>query len=90
MQKTKVRVVQDEEHPVERNVLAGAIVSISEAMASLLRGGLTFDAIVVLTQHNCKTPKKYGAKPGMADVRLVLNSLAELRQQFTTLSPRRK
>jgi len=86
----KAKIVQDDENIVERNVLAEALMSMSDSMKSLQRGGLTFDAIVVLTQYNCKAPKKYGSKPGIADVRLVLNSLSELRERFTTLEGRGK
>lgn len=80
--KTTVKVADDEQRPIEKNVLASAIVEMSAAVKKLQRGGLTFDAIVVLTHHNCKSPYKYGTKPGMSDVRAVLESVGELERRY--------
>lgn len=84
MGKASVVIHQDVERPVERHVLANAIVAISSAVRQLKIGGITFEAIVVLTHHNCKPPFKNGTKPSLSDVRAVLESLGELSQQYTT------
>lgn len=79
----RVNVVQDKEHIVEQNVLATAIVEISKAVKRLERSGLTFNAVVILTQHNCKSLTKYGNdRPGMSAVREVLRSIGELTERF--------
>lgn len=85
---TKVRIIEEQERPVERNVMASAILNISQAVQRLSTNGLTFDGIVILTQHNCRSTSKYGTKPGLADVRAVLRSLGELEKQY--LAPKKK
>lgn len=75
----KLTVVQDPAAPIERNVLAKAIIEISQAVRVLERGGLTHEAVVILTHH--AIPAKH--KTTQRDVRLVLKSLAELAKDFT-------
>lgn len=83
MKKVKVVVTQDPERPIEKNVLATAIVEISQAVKRLERSGLTLDAVVILTQHNCRSTAKYGQnKPCMAEVREVLRSIGELSERY--------
>lgn len=82
--KTKVNITQSEEEPIERNILAQAIVEMSSAMKKLTRGGLAREAIVILTQHNYRTTSKYPSrKPSLAEVRAVLDSLDELAGRYT-------
>jgi hypothetical protein len=80
--KQNVNIVQNEELPIERNVLAAAIVSMSKGVKQLSRGGLTLDAIIVLTQHNCRGPYTNKPKPTLAEVRAVLESLSDLERRF--------
>jgi hypothetical protein len=85
--KQTVNVTQNEEAPIERNVLAEAIVKMSDAVRKLSRGGLTREAIVVLTQHNCRPTSQYPTrKPSMTEVRAVMDSLDELGTRFTRAS----
>jgi N-acetylglucosamine-6-phosphate deacetylase len=81
--KVNLVVDQKEDAPVDRHVLAGAIVEMSKGLRSLTqRGGLTLEAVIVLTQHRCKSPYKFGAKPSMGEVRAVFEALSQLEQAF--------
>lgn len=82
MKKQVAVVKQDEQKPVERGVLAQAIVNISSAMNKLLASGLNRDAVIILTAHTVKPVNRFGAKPGMADIRAVFNALAELEREY--------
>lgn len=83
--KTKLNVTQEDDAPIERNVLARAIVEISAAVKKLSSGGLTRDAIIILTQYNCRNTSKYPTrKPSMKEVRAVMDSLDELGRRFTS------
>lgn len=82
-EKVVVAQHEDKTKEVPRNVLAGAIVDISSALKRLTASGLTFEAVVILTYHNCKSTGTYGnSRVGMGDVRAVLGSLKELEQRF--------
>ncbi len=68
------KVKQDADKPVEREVLAAAIVKISEGMQKLLRSGLNREAIVVLLRHSTGC--------GKADVEAVLEGLESLARDY--------
>ncbi len=71
-----LNVRQDPEKPVEREVLAVAIVSISDAMNRLLRSGLNRRAIVALLYDFTKVPKR--------SIEDVLDGLDELKNKYTS------
>lgn len=77
---TKVEIVQDPEAPIEKNILAQAIMEISSAMRKLEAGGLTREAIIVLTHEGTRPVS--GKKPSRSEVRAVIDSLTRLRNQF--------
>jgi hypothetical protein len=53
----KARIVQDEESPVEKDVLATAIVQISTAMKKLSKSGINRKGIVALVNDDTKLGK---------------------------------
>jgi len=53
----KARIVQDEESPVEKDVLATAIVQISSAMKRLSKSGINRKGIVALVNDDTKLGK---------------------------------
>jgi hypothetical protein len=78
-----VKVTQDPDAPVERAVLADAIVRISRAFQRLsTEGGLTQQAVEVLVQHLS------GVR--VTDVRAVLKAIRQLEQEFVTPAHRKK
>lgn len=83
--KNKLVVKQLEEAPVERPVLAQAIVNMSNAVEHLKKSGINFEAIVILTQHHCRPVGKgyMKSKPSAKDVRAVLESLEDLKRFYT-------
>lgn len=76
MPKTKVTVVQDAEKPIEKPVLAQAIVDISKAAKALAASGLNRRAIVLLVSHSAAVPQ--------GTVKAVLDSLESLTRDYTT------
>lgn len=71
-----VKVVQSEP-PVEKEVLAAAIVNISGAIAALNKSGLNRAAIEVLLAHETKISRR--------DIRIILDALKTLRSRYTNL-----
>lgn len=69
-----VAVIQDEEKPVPRPVLAEAIVKMSEAARELAASGLNEQAVVVLLAHKTK----YSASV----IKAVLLGLRDLRDTY--------
>jgi hypothetical protein len=69
------KVVQDAEAPVEREVLAQAIVDISISCKKLLKSGLNRKAIVALVNDDTKL--------GKGLVETVLLSLENLAKNYT-------
>lgn len=71
------RIVLDqaEDEPVERHILATAIVKISEAAEALKKSGLNQRAIVVLLSDKTKIAK------GLIED--VLDGLADLKRDYT-------
>jgi hypothetical protein len=73
---SKVTVKQDAEEPVASEVIAQAIVDISEGMKSLNNSGLKRRAITALIHDQSGVPKR--------TIELVLNNLESLRQDWCT------
>lgn len=69
-----IRVIQDEEKPVPKEVLAEAIVKIGAAADALKASGLNEKAIVILLSD--------ATKVGKPDIRAVLNGLRQLRAWY--------
>jgi len=65
-------IVQDETAPIEKSVLAKAIVDISRAMQRIDKGGFGRETVAILVHHHSKVP--------LRDVRMVLEHLAWLEQ----------
>lgn len=86
MKKTIVKVAQSPEPDeiVERSVLAQSIVEISRGIKRLQGAGITREAVIVLAQHNCKQTgtRLNKAKPNLATVRAVVDSLGDLEKEF--------
>lgn len=70
------KIIQEESTPVEREVLAQAIVNISKSFDKLLRSGLNKRAVVILIA--------YDTKLGIGQIENVLGSLDRLAQNYTT------
>lgn len=80
MPKTKVK--QDPENPVQKEVLAEAIVEISKAMKKLLSSGLNRRAIVVLIKDSVPSPG-YGKKSiSKTDIINVLDAIEDLSRNY--------
>ncbi len=73
--KTRVTVEQDVAAPVERKVLAQAILDISKAANRLAASGLNHKGIVVLVSHSAALPQ--------STVRAVLDALEQLAGDYT-------
>lgn len=74
MPKVKVSVQQDPEKPVEKNILAQAIVDIAGAMKKLLASGLNEQAIVTLVAG--KTGFGHGT------IRTVMQAMSHLERDY--------
>lgn len=70
----KVVVVQDEANPVEKSVLAKAIIDISMAAKKLTSAGINRKGIVVLLSHSTKLPQTI--------VKAVLDGMEELQETY--------
>lgn len=71
----KAKIKQDAEAPVEQEVLAAAIVQISDSVKKLYASGLNKRAVVALIADDTKLGKK--------TIETVLNSLSDLRKSYT-------
>jgi hypothetical protein len=65
-------IVQDADKPVEKAVLAQAIVDISRGVQRLEKGGFGRETVAILVHHHSKIP--------LRDVRLVLDHLSWLAE----------
>ena len=73
--KPQAKIIQDEQKPVEKNILAQAVVRISEAASDLRRSsGLNDRALVLLISASSKV--------GKPDVEAVLRSLENLKRDY--------
>lgn len=71
---TKLSVTQNPDAPVEKNILAQAIVDIAGAAKKLQQSGINKDAIVILVSVRSGYPR--------TAVRDVIDSLAVLERDF--------
>lgn len=75
MARKSVKVIQDQDKPVEKEVLADAIIKISESMSSFTsRSGLNRRAIVTLIADDTRL--------GKGTIEAVIDSLSELRKLY--------
>lgn len=65
------KVVKDTENPEPRELLAAAIIKISEAADALRKSGLNEDAITVLLHAKTLVPKR--------DIKLIFDGLRRMR-----------
>lgn len=79
-----MKVAQDPAAPVEKIVLAQAIVDISASIKKLTASGLNRKAIVILTHHNCKASGRPPTKVGQRDIEAVFKSLESLAKTYTS------
>lgn len=70
----KVKVIQDPEQPVEKEVLAQAIIKISEASDALSRSGVNRRGVVALIHDYTKLNKGV--------IEAVLEALRDLRATY--------
>jgi len=68
--------VQQNEQPVPAEIMAQAIISISDSMKKLNNSGLKRKAIVALIHDQSKISKRH--------IEIVLNNLESLRQDWCT------
>jgi len=73
--KDRVIIKQDPEAPVEREVLATAIVKISEAIEALKKSGVNEYAVIVLLHD------KTGVAKGL--LKHIFGALADLKRDYT-------
>lgn len=71
-----MKIINNEENPVEKEVLAESIVKISDAITPLLKSGLNQRAIVALIWDRVKTVNK-------RDIVAVLEAISELKKLYT-------
>lgn len=81
---SKIKVVKNEENPEPTQVLAEAIIKISEAFNELRNSDLNEEAIIVLIVDSCPpvgagTQRKRISKP---TVRAVLKTIRELKGRY--------
>jgi hypothetical protein len=67
----RIKIKKNEDQPETKEILAEAIVRISDGFERLKRSGLNEDAIVALIQAKTKL--------SLGDIRLVIDSLAQLK-----------
>jgi len=79
---TRVKIEQEDIAIVEKSVLAQNILEISKAVQKLQRGGLNLKAIEVLVWSNCGIPSGHTSKPGIGEVRAVIQSIRTLEQEY--------
>jgi hypothetical protein len=74
MVKERVKVINDKETPVPKEILAEAIVRISESMVKLHKSGLNEKAVIALVKDYTGYSK--------AMIKIVLDSLADLKRAY--------
>ena len=82
---TKVKIIKNKEKPETTQILAEAIIKISNAMEKLsLESGLSEEALILLIQDNCETIKSgyTRTKPTKTIVRIVLRSMKTLKGYY--------
>jgi hypothetical protein len=71
---SKIKVVQDPEKEIPKEILAKAIVRISESFAELKKSGVNEKGIIALIHDDTKISK--------TEIRLMLNSLSTLSTTY--------
>lgn len=71
----RINITQDEDKPVDKDILATAICKLSDAINQILLSGLNEEAIIVLLRDQTGISKR--------DIKLVLHSLGQLRADYT-------
>lgn len=74
-EKKTVKIVQEEEKPIEREVMAASLIKLSDAADKLMRSGLSQGDLVALIQRRCKGL-------GFNDISRVLDGIDALRKQY--------
>lgn len=84
MKKVTVKLPVDKEDEVPTEVIASAIVSISEGIKKMRSGRLTDKALILLIQHAAPGKKsRFGSKPvSSTEVKVVLEGLESLSATF--------
>jgi hypothetical protein len=77
MKKGIVNIVQDPDHdtPIHKDVLAMAIIDLSDAMTRLSKSGLNRKAIITLLHDSTKQGKR--------EIEYVLNAIEQLVEDYT-------
>lgn len=76
---SNVKVIKDELKPETPEILAKAIIQISEAFESFLNSNLTRRALITLLLD---LPEIRSSKVGRSDIELVLNNLPKLKGYY--------
>lgn len=82
--RTEMKIKQQEGEPeVAKEILAQAIIRMSDALVSLKKSGINEKAIIVLV-HDA-IPGNYSGKKviGKRDIKAVFDALAELKERYT-------
>lgn len=69
-----MKITNNEENPVEKEVLAEAIVRMSEGVNALSKSGINKKGIILLVHDHTKLPKR--------EIESVIDSLAELKSLY--------
>lgn len=75
-----IKIKKNEEKPESKEVLADAIIKISDALEQLYGSGLNQNAVIVLLQDACPPVGSYPKrKLTKKEIRVVLDNLKRLR-----------
>lgn len=81
-----IKIKKNKEKPETTEILAEAIIKISEAIEKLSKeSGLSEEALIVLIQNNCESvsnSRYTKAKPSKKVVRVILESMKTLRGYY--------
>ena len=77
-----IKIKKNEENPETTEILAEAIIKISETMEKLSeQSGLSEKALIVLIQDNCGCLSR-GGKPSKRTVEIILDSMKTLKGYY--------
>lgn len=71
----KIKVIQDEDQEVPKEMLATAICTLSDSINKLILSGLNETAVVVLLRDSTGLSKR--------DIKLVISAIGQLRNDYT-------
>lgn len=83
MKKISVDVIDDPEKPIEKKILAEAIVDVSKALKKLGASGLNRRAIIVLIYDSIPAPKYPRNKTSKGEIGDILDALETLKDRYT-------